>query len=66
MLLYIITEYNSKVTFLSIQKKLCLWSYRIIQMIHLYVYYLKIRKKSYLKLEIKYTRLTQLSILIKG
>ena len=66
MLLYIITEYNSKVTFLSIQKKLRLWSYRIIQMIHLYVYYLKIRKKSYLKLEIKYTRLTQLSILIKG
>ena len=66
MLLYIITEYNSKVTFLSIQKKLCLWSYRLIQMIHLYVYYLKIRKKSYLKLEIKYTRLTQLSILIKG
>jgi hypothetical protein len=63
MLLYIITEYNSKVTFLSIQKKLYLLSYRIIQMIHLYVYYLKIRKKSYLKLEIKYTRITQLSVL---
>ena len=39
MLLDIVTEYNSKVTFLSIQKKKsCVYKvYRIIQIIHLYL-----------------------------
>ena len=45
MLLDIVTEYNSKVTFLNIQKKKsCVYKvYRIIQIIHLYLYS-KIRK----------------------
>ena len=39
MLLDIVTEYNSKVTFLNIQKKKsCVYKvYRIIQLIHLYL-----------------------------
>ena len=39
MLLDIVTEYNSKVTFLSIQKKTsCVYKvYRIIQIIYLYL-----------------------------
>ena len=55
MLLDIVTEYNSKVTFLNIQKKKnCVYKvYRIIQIIS-YIYYSKIRKQSYLKLEVKY------------
>ena len=48
MLLDIVTEYNSKVTFLNIQKKKsCVYKvYRIIQIIS-YIYYSKIRKQSY-------------------
>ena len=45
MLLYIVTEYNSKGTFLSIQKeKSCVYKvYRVIQII-LYIYYSKNKK----------------------
>ena len=66
MLLDIITEYNSKVTFLNIQKKKS-YVYKVIGLykLFIYIYYSKIRKIILFKTGGKVFLLIQLLILIK-